>query len=132
VATLSVPDTNLITVQPWDPSLLEPIDRAIRKADLGLNPINDGKTLKVPIPPLDEESRTQIAKHIGRILEEERTALRIMRRESKEAIEESERNKEISEDDKYWGYEKLQELTDIYIKKVEELAKAKEKEILEL
>jgi ribosome recycling factor len=132
VATLGVPDPTLITVQPWDPSLLDTIDKAIRSADLGLNPINDGKILKVPIPPLDEERRRELAKHIKKMLEEEKTALRIMRRESKEEIEKLEDKKEITEDDKYWGYDKLQELTDGYTKKIEELAAAKEKEILEL
>lgn len=132
VATLGVPDPTLITIQPWDPSLLDSIDKAIRTADLGLNPINDGKILKVPIPPLDEERRKGIAKHIKKILEEEKTILRNMRRESKEAIEELEENKEITEDDKYWGYDKLQELTDEYTEKLEELAEAKEKEILEI
>ena len=132
VATLGIPDPTLINVQPWDLSLLEAIDKAIRSADLGLNPINDGKMLKIPIPPLDEERRMEIAKHIKKMLEDEKTALRIMRRESKEEIEELEEKKEITEDDKYWGYDKLQEVTDEYTKKIEELAKAKEKEILEL
>jgi ribosome recycling factor len=132
MATLGVPDPTLITVQPWDPSLLEAIDKAIRSSDLGLNPINDGKILKIPIPPLDEERRKEIAKHIKKMLEDEKTALRIMRRESKEEIEELEEKKEITEDDKYWGYEKLQEVTDEYNKKIEELAQAKEAEILEI
>jgi ribosome recycling factor len=132
MATLGVPDPTLITVQPWDPSLLEAIDKAIRSSDLGLNPINDGKVLKIPIPPLDEERRKEIAKHIKKMLEDEKTALRIMRRESKEEIEELEEKKEITEDDKYWGYEKLQEVTDEYNKKIEELAQAKEAEILEI
>ncbi len=131
-ATLGVPDPTLITVQPWDPSLLEALDKAIRSADLGLNPINDGKILKIPIPPLDEERRKEIAAYIKKMLEDEKTALRIMRRESKEEIEELEEKKEITEDDKYWGYDKLQELTDEYNKKIEELAQAKEKDILEL
>lgn len=132
MATLGLPDPTLITVQPWDPSLLETIDKAIRAADLGLNPINDGKTLKVPIPPLDEERRQDIAKHVKRLLEEEKTILRNMRRESKEEIELLEEEKEITEDDKYWGYDKLQELTEEYTKNLEELATAKEKEILEI
>jgi len=132
VATLGVPDPTLITVQPWDPSLLEVIDKVIRGADLGLNPINDGKTLKIPIPPLDEDRRKEIVKHIGKILEDERTVLRVMRRESKEKIEELEEKKNITEDDKYWGYDKLQEVTDQYTKRIDELAKAKEKEILEI
>ena len=132
VATLSVPDPTLITVQPWDPSLIDSVDKAIRSADLGLNPINDGKMLKIPIPPLDEERRQEMAKHIKKMLEDEKTAIRIMRRESKEKIEKLEDNKEITEDDKFWGYDKLQEITDEYTKKIEELAETKEKEILEL
>jgi len=132
VATLSVPDPALITVQPWEPSLLEIVDKAIRSADLGLNPISDGKMLKIPIPPLDEERRKEMAKHINKILEDEKTAIRIMRRESKGKIEELEDNKEITEDDKFWGYDKLQEITDEYTKKIEQLAATKEKEILEL
>jgi len=132
VATLTVPDPTLIQIQPWDPTLLENIDKAIRAADLGLNPINDGKVLKVPIPPLDEERRKEIAKRIKSKMEEEKTALRIMRREAKEMIEELEKEKEITEDDKFWGYDKLQEITDLNTKKIQELAEAKEKEILEL
>ncbi len=132
LATLAVPDPTLITVQPWDPSLLEKIDKAIRSADLGLNPINDGKILKVPIPPLDEERRKEMAKHIRKLLEDEKTALRIFRRETKEQIEEQEEKKEIAEDEKFKGLDRLQEITDQYTKKIEELAAAKEKEILEL
>jgi ribosome recycling factor len=132
VATLGVPDPTLISIQPYDPSFLDNIEKAIQNADLGLNPINDGKQLKVPIPPLDEERRKELAKHIRGLLEEEKTAIRIMRREAKEEIEFLEKEKEITEDDKFWGYDKLQEITDQYIKKIEELADAKEKEILEL
>jgi ribosome recycling factor len=132
VATLAVPDPTLITIQPWDTSLLEAIEKAIRAADLGLNPINDGKMLKVPIPPLDEERRKEIAKHIKKMMEDEKTALRIMRREAKEKIETLEKEKEITEDDKFWGYDKLQEVTDDQVKQIEELSKVKEKEILEL
>lgn len=132
VSTLGVPDATLITVQPYDPSTLDAIDKAIRSADLGLNPVNDGKMLKIPIPPLDEERRQDIAKHIKRMLEDEKTALRIMRRESKEEIEKLEEESEITEDDKFWGYDKLQEVTDEYTKKIEEMAAAKEKEILEV
>jgi len=132
VATLGIPDPTLITVQPYDPTVLESIDKAIRGADLGLNPINDGKVLKIPIPPLDEERREEIAKHIRKILEDEKMALRVMRRDAKEMIEELEKEKEITEDDKYWGYDKVQEVTDEHTKKIEKMAEAKEKEILEL
>jgi len=132
VATLTVPDPTLIQIQPWDPTLLENIDKAIQAADLGLNPINDGKVLKVPIPPLDEERRKDMAKHIKAMVEDEKTALRIMRRDTKERIEKLEKDKEITEDDKFWGYDKLQEITDGNTKKIEDLGSAKEKEILEL
>ncbi len=132
VATLGVPDPSLITIQPWDPNFLESIDKAIRAADLGLNPINDGKTLKVPIPPLDEERRRELAKHVKKMMEDEKTTLRNMRRETKETIEFLEKEKEITEDDKFWGYDKLQEITNEYSKKIEELAQAKEKEVLEI
>ncbi|MFQ6070761.1 MAG: ribosome recycling factor [Candidatus Aminicenantales bacterium] len=132
IATLGVPDPSLILVQPWDPSQLENIEKAIRSAGLGLNPINDGKNLKIPIPPLDEERRQEIARHIRKMAEEEKTALRIMRRECKERIEHMEKEKEITEDDKYWGFDKLQEVTDTYMEKIEDMASQKEKEILEV
>ncbi len=131
LASLGIPDPTLITVQPWDPTLLEPIDKAIRAADLGFNPLNDGKTVKVPIPPLDDERRREMAKKIKKMLEDEKTALRNMRRESKELIEKLEKDKKISEDDKFNGLESLQKLIDDYSKKIEEIAAAKEKEILE-
>jgi ribosome recycling factor len=131
VATLGVPDPTLIVLQPWDPSVLEAMEKAVRGSDFGFNPINDGKVLKVPIPPLDEERRREMAKRIGKMLEEEKTALRNMRRESKDFIEELEKEKEITEDDKFSGLEKLQGLLDEHVKKIEELAAAKEKEILE-
>ncbi len=131
LASLGIPDPTLITVQPWDPTLVEPIDKAIRAADLGLNPINDGKTLKVPIPPLDEERRREMAKRIKKMLEEEKTALRNMRREAKDEIEEFEKEKLITEDEKFSGLELLQKLIDDYSQKIEEVAAAKEKEILE-
>jgi len=131
LASLGIPDPTLITVQPWDPTLLEPIDKAIRAADLGFNPLNDGKTIKVPIPPLDDERRREMAKKIKKMLEDEKTALRNMRRESKEQIEQLEKDKKISEDDKFNGLEMLQKVTDDYSKKIDEIAAAKEKEILE-
>ena len=131
VATLKVPEPTLVLIQPYDPSMLEPVDKAIRGSDFGFNPLNDGKVLRVPIPPLDEERRRELAKKIGKMLEEEKTALRNMRREAKEFIEELEKEKEIAEDDKFSGLEQLQKLLDEAVGKVEEMAAAKEKEILE-
>lgn len=132
VATLGIPDPTLMTVSPYDPSFLEDIEKSIRGADLGLNPVNDGKILKIPIPPLDEDRRKDMAKHVRKLMEDEKTVLRNMRRDAKEMIEELEKEKEITEDDKFWGYDKLQEVTDEYTKKIEELAKTKETEIMEL
>jgi len=131
VATLKVPEPTLIVVQPYDPTVLEALDKAIRGSEFGFNPLNDGKVLRVPIPPLDEERRREIAKKIGRMLEDEKTALRNMRRETKEFIEELEKEKDITEDDKFQGLEQLQKLIDETTAKVEEFAAAKEKEILE-
>jgi ribosome recycling factor len=131
LASLGIPDPTLITIQPWDPSLLEIVDKAVRAADLGLNPINDGKTLKIPIPPLDDERRQEMAKKIKRMLEDEKTALRNMRRETKDEIEQFEKDKKISEDEKFNGLEQLQKVIDDYSKKIEEIAAVKEKEILE-
>jgi len=131
VATLGVPDPTLIVLQPWDPSVLEALEKAVRGSEYGFNPINDGKVLKIPIPPLDEDRRHEIAKRIGKMMEEEKTALRNMRREAKEFIEELEKEKEIAEDDKFQGLEKLQSLLDEHVKKIEEFAATKEKEILE-
>jgi ribosome recycling factor len=132
MAKIGVPDPSLITVQPYDTSLLESIDKAVKAADLGLNPINDGKVLKIPIPPLDEERRREIVKKVKKMLEDEKTALRNMRRESKEFIEELEKEKEITEDDKFKGLDELQEITDDYTKKIEDAAAVKEKEIMQI
>ncbi len=131
MAKIGVPDPSLITVQPYDASLLEAIDKAVKAAGLGLNPLNDGKVLKIPIPPLDEERRREIVKGVKKMLEDEKTALRNMRRETKEFIEELENEKEISEDDKFKGLEELQKITDDFTKKIEDVATAKEKEIMQ-
>lgn len=132
MAKIGIPDPTLITVQPYDHSLLEGIDKAIRAAGLGLNPINDGKLLKIPVPPLDEERRREIVKGVKKMLEDEKTTLRNLRRETKDFIEELEKEKEISEDDRFKGLEDLQKVTDDYTKKTEEAAAAKEKDIMQV
>ena len=132
MAKIGIPDPTLITVQPYDHSVLEGIDKAIRAAGLGLNPINDGKLLKIPVPPLDEERRREIVKGVKKMLEEEKTTLRNLRRETKEFIEELEKEKEISEDDRFKGLEELQKITDDFSKKTEEAAAAKEKDIMQV
>jgi len=132
MAKIGVPDPSLVTVQPYDQTVLEAIDKAIRAADLGFNPINDGKLLKIPIPPLDEERRREIVKKVRKMVEDEKTALRNFRREAKEFIEELEKEKEITEDDKFKGLESLQKTTDEFTKKIEDVAAAKEKDIMQV
>jgi ribosome recycling factor len=132
VATLAVPESNLITAQPWDVSLLPVIEKAIRASDLGLNPSNDGKILRIPIPPLTEERRKQLAKHVGKVLEDHRTAIRNVRRDENEAVKKLLKDKKISEDEEHKGLDEIQRVTDQYVGKVEELAKKKEEEILKV
>jgi ribosome recycling factor len=132
VATLGVPEPTLLTVQPWDLSLLASIEKAIRASDLGLNPVNDGKILRVPIPPLTEERRKELVKHLHKVLEDHRTAVRNIRRDANEALKKLLKDKKISEDDEKRGLEEVQKLTDEHMEKLEGLGKAKESEILEM
>jgi len=132
VATLGVPEPTMLTVQPWDASLVGAIDKAIRASDLGLNPVNDGKVLRVPIPVLTEERRKDLVKHVHKVLENHRTAVRNIRRDSNEEMKKLLKDKKISEDDEKRGLEDMQKLTDEFIGKIEALELAKEKEILEL
>jgi ribosome recycling factor len=130
VATLSVPEPTLITAQPWDMSVLPAIEKAIRSSDLGLNPGNDGKLIRIPIPPLTEERRKQLAKHVHKVLEDHRTAIRNIRRDENEVIKKMLKDKQVSEDEERKALDEVQKLTDQYTTKVEELAKKKEEEIL--
>lgn len=130
VATLGVPEPNLVTLQPWDSSLLAALDKAIRTSDLGLNPVNDGKILRVPIPPLTEERRRELVKHVHKVLENHRTAVRNVRRDANEELKHLLKDKKISEDDERRGLESIQKLTDEFVKKIDELGSAKESEIL--
>lgn len=132
VGTLGVPEPSLITVQPWDPSLLQAIEKAIRSSDLGLNPVNDGKILRVPIPPLTEERRKELVKHLHRVLEDHRTAVRNIRRDANEALKKLMKDKAISEDDERRGLDEVQKLTDEFMEKLEGQGKSKEREILEM
>jgi ribosome recycling factor len=132
VATLGVPDPAMLTVQPWDSSLLTVIEKVIRSSDLGLNPVNDGKILKVPIPPLTEERRKELVKHLHKAMENHRTAVRNIRRDSNEAIKKLLKDKKISEDDERRGLEEIQKLTDDFMEKLESHAKSKEREIMEM
>ena len=131
VAQLHVPEPAMITVQPWDTSMLRAIENAIRNADLGLNPGNDGKIVRVPIPPLTEERRRDLAKKVSHIAEERRVTLRNIRRDSNDHLKKLLKDKLISEDEERQALDSIQKLTDGNIMKVDQAAKAKEKEILE-
>lgn len=131
VAQLHVPEPAMITVQPWDSSMLSAIEKGIRNADLGLNPGNDGKIVRVPIPPLTEERRRDLAKRVSHIAEERRVGLRNLRRESNDALKKMAKDKLISADDERQALETIQKLTDSNIGKIDQAAKAKEKELLE-
>ncbi len=130
VATLTVPDPTLIVAQPWDVTLIPKIEKSIRASDLGLNPSNDGKVVRVPIPPLTEERRKQLAKRVHEIAEHGRTAIRLERRDANEALKKLLKDKTISEDDEKRGLDQVQKQTDHHIQQIDELAKHKADEIL--
>jgi ribosome recycling factor len=130
VATVSAPEPRMLTVQVWDKSNIGPVEKAIRSAGLGLNPINDGNTLRLPIPDLTEERRKELAKLAGQYAEKARIAIRNVRRDGMENLKTDENKKEISEDDRKRGESEVQKLTDEMIKAADEAAAHKEKEIL--
>ncbi|HEV2387326.1 MAG TPA: ribosome recycling factor [Candidatus Acidoferrales bacterium] len=132
LGTLTVPDPGLIVVSPWDRAVVPVIEKALRASDLGLNPSSDGRVIRIPIPPLTEERRKELVKHLHRVLEAHRTAIRNIRHEIKEAIEHLEKEKKISEDERTRAVEELDKLTHQETKRVEDQSAAKEKEILEI
>ena len=132
VGTLSVPESRLITVTPWDAKMIGPIEKAIQAGGLGLNPSSDGKVVRIPIPPLTEERRKELVKLVKKMAEDARVAIRNIRREAIERIKEKEKKKEISEDAMKRGQERAQKETDAFIKKVDEIVKSKEQEIMEV
>lgn len=132
LGTLTVPDPSMIVISPWDPGAVPLIDKAIRSADLGLNPTNDGKVVRVPIPSLTEERRKDLVKQLHKVLENHRTAVRNVRRDLKEAIEKLEKEKKISEDDKKRSLDELEKISHTETKKIEDLSASKEKEILQV
>lgn len=132
VGTLSVPESRLITVTPWDAKMIGPIEKAIQASGLGLNPSNDGKIVRIPIPPLTEERRRDLVKVVRKMAEDARIAVRNVRRESLERIKEREKKKEISEDEMKRSQDRIQKETDRYVKKIDEILKTKEQEILEV
>ena len=132
VGTLNAPDASMLTIQPFDPTLIGAIEKAIRTSDLGLNPGNDGKIIRVPIPALTEERRKSFAKLIGEMSEEHKTAVRNARRDSNDKLKKALKDKTISEDEEKGGLEDVQKLTDQFVAKITELAKHKEDEILKV
>jgi len=132
LGTMTVPDPTMIVISPWDPGAVPLVDKAIRTSDLGLNPANDGKVVRVPIPSLTEERRKELVKHIHKVLENHRTAVRNIRRDIKEAVEKLEKEKKISEDEKKRSLDELEKLTHSETKKIEDLSAAKEKEVMEI
>lgn len=132
VGTLSVPESRLITVTPWDAKMIGPIEKAIQASGLGLNPASDGKVVRIPIPPLTEERRKELVKLVKKMAEEARVAVRNVRREAIERVKEKEKKKDISEDEMKRGQERAQKETDAFIKKIDEILKVKEQEIMEV
>ena len=130
VAQVHAPEPQLITIQPFDPTALPAIEKAIRTADLGLNPMNDGKIVRVPVPPLTEDRRKDMVKQLHKVLEEHRTAVRNIRRDGNDAIKKAAKDKKVSEDEEKRSMDEIQKLTDDEIKKMEEMSKVKEKEVM--
>ena len=131
MATLSVPESRLITIQPWDVSVIKEIEKAILKSDLGLTPSSDGKIIRISIPPLTEERRKELVKVVHKMCEDHKIALRNIRRDSNELIKGFKKEGDISEDESFKGQDQVQEITDDHIKQVDAVYKEKEKEILE-
>lgn len=132
VGQLTTPDPNMIVIQPWDAGLIGEIEKALRTSDLGFNPNNDGKIIRVPVPPMTEERRREVVKHLHRILEDHRTAVRNIRRDGNDLIKKASKDKKISEDEEKRSLDEIQKLTDEEIRKMEEMAKKKEVEIMQV
>jgi ribosome recycling factor len=132
LGTVTVPEPTMLVISPWDPSVVAAIDKAIRASDLGLNPTNDGKVVRVPIPSPTEERRKELVKHIHKVLENHRTAVRNIRRDIKEAIDKLEKDKKISQDEQKRSLDELEKVSHSETKKIEDLSAMKEKELMEV
>lgn len=132
LASISIPDSRTITIQPWDRNSFSDVEKAIMKSDLGLNPINDGKVIRISIPPLTEERRKDLVKVAKKNTEDAKIAIRNVRRDSNETLKKMKNDKDITEDDQHKGQDKIQELTDSFTAKADELLTEKEKEIMEI
>jgi ribosome recycling factor len=132
LAQVSTPEPQLILIAPWDPTVLKEVEKAIQASDLGFNPISDGKIIRVPVPPMTEERRREVCKHLNKVLEEHRTAVRNVRRDGNEALKKLAREKKISEDDEKRAMEEVQKITDAEIRRMEELSQKKEAEVMQV
>jgi ribosome recycling factor len=132
LAQVSAPEAQLIVISPWDPTILKDIEKAIQTSDLGFNPQSDGKVIRVPVPPMTEERRRDVCKHINRILEEQWTAVRNVRRDGNDALKKLAKDKKISEDDEKRSLEEVQKMTDEEIRRMEELSRKKEAEVMQV
>src|SRR5271156_2591257 len=132
VAQVTAPDANMIVIQPWDPSILGDIEKALRASDLGFNPQNDGKIVRIPVPPMTEERRREVVKHLNKTLEDHRTAIRNIRRDGNDAIKKAAKEKKISEDEEKRALEEMQKLTDDEIRRMEEMSTRKEAEVMHI
>jgi ribosome recycling factor len=132
LAQVSAPEPQMILIAPWDPTVLKEIEKALRVADLGFNPISDGKLLRVPVPPMTEERRREVCKHLNKVLEEHRTAVRNVRRDGNDALKKLAKDKKISEDEEKRALEEVQRMTDEEIRRMEELSSKKEAEVMQV
>ena len=132
LGAVTVPDPAMLVISPWDPGAVALIDKAIRASDLGLNPTNDGKVVRVPIPMPTEERRRELVKHVHKVLENHRTAVRNIRRDIKEAIDKLEKDKKISQDEQKRALDELEKVSHVETKKIEDLSATKEKEVMEI
>ncbi len=132
VGTLTIPESSMIAVKPWDPQMLPVIEKAILASDLGLTPANDGNVIRLTIPPLTEERRRELVKQVKKLAEEHKVAIRNIRREANDTLKKQKKNKEIAEDDMYRLQDAAQKETDRFIKQIDEIAATKEKEVMEV
>jgi len=132
IAQVSAPEPQMILIAPWDPTILKGVEKAIQSADLGFNPLSDGKIIRVPVPPMTEERRRDVCKHINKVLEEHRTAVRNVRRDGNESLKKLTKDKKVSEDDEKRAMEEVQKMTDAEIRRMEELSQKKEAEVMQV
>ena len=132
LAQVSAPEAQLILIAPWDPTILKEVEKAIQASDLGFNPQSDGKVIRIPVPPMTEERRRDVCKHINKVLEEHRTAVRNVRRDGNDALKKLAKDKKISEDEEKRALEEVQKMTDEEIRRMEELSTKKEAEVMQV